>query len=118
MELSCFKIVGVRDERMGTKVRVIEGEKFSPLRLHLKYCDHSPTGFEWGYGGSGPAQLSFEILFRFFRVFSGMDEKLSAQTASQFAQDYKWQVISRIKENSFEISGESISLFLKEKHHA
>jgi len=24
-----------------------------PLRLDL--YNHSPTGFEWGYGGSGPA---------------------------------------------------------------
>lgn len=23
---------------------------------------HSPTGFEWGYGGSGPADLAYSIL--------------------------------------------------------
>jgi hypothetical protein len=26
-----------------------------PMRLEL--ANHSPTGFEWGYGGSGSAQL-------------------------------------------------------------
>ena len=26
--------------------------------------NHSPTGFEWGYGGSGPAQLALAILFQ------------------------------------------------------
>jgi hypothetical protein len=31
-----------------------------PLRLDL--ANHSPTGFAWGYGGSGPAQLSLAIL--------------------------------------------------------
>lgn len=31
-----------------------------PLRLDL--YDHSPTGFEWGYSGSGPAQLALAIL--------------------------------------------------------
>jgi hypothetical protein len=31
-----------------------------PLRLDL--CNHSPTGFEWGYAGSGPAQLALAIL--------------------------------------------------------
>jgi hypothetical protein len=31
-----------------------------PLRLDLR--NHSPTGFEWGYGGSGPAQLALAIL--------------------------------------------------------
>jgi len=24
---------------------------------------HSPTGFEWGYGGSGPADLALNILY-------------------------------------------------------
>lgn len=31
-----------------------------PLRLDL--MNHSPTGFEWGYNGSGPAQLALAIL--------------------------------------------------------
>lgn len=31
-----------------------------PLRLDL--ANHSPTGFEWGYSGSGPAQLALAIL--------------------------------------------------------
>lgn len=30
-----------------------------PLRLDLR--NHSPTGFEWGYGGSGPAQLALAL---------------------------------------------------------
>lgn len=28
--------------------------------------DHSPTGFEWGYGGSGPADLALNILEVYF----------------------------------------------------
>jgi hypothetical protein len=28
----------------------------------LKFINHSLTGFEWGYGGSGPAQLAGAIL--------------------------------------------------------
>ncbi|HVR09254.1 MAG TPA: DUF6166 domain-containing protein, partial [Thermoanaerobaculia bacterium] len=28
-------------------------------RLDLR--NHSPTGFEWGYGGSGPAQLALAL---------------------------------------------------------
>jgi len=30
-----------------------------PLRHVVR---HSPTGFEWGYGGSGPADLSLSLL--------------------------------------------------------
>ena len=32
------------------------------LRLRLDLFNHSPTGFEWGYGGSGLAQLALAIL--------------------------------------------------------
>lgn len=27
------------------------------------YVSHSPDGFEWGYGGSGPSQLAFAMTF-------------------------------------------------------
>ncbi|HXR05085.1 MAG TPA: DUF6166 domain-containing protein [Verrucomicrobiae bacterium] len=33
-----------------------------PLNPRLDLYNHSPTGFEWGYGGSGPAQLALAIL--------------------------------------------------------
>lgn len=32
------------------------------LPMRLKWRSHSPTGFEWGYEGSGPAQLALAIL--------------------------------------------------------
>lgn len=33
----------------------------APLAPRLDLRNHSPTGFEWGYGGSGPAQLSLAL---------------------------------------------------------
>lgn len=33
-----------------------------PLHPRLEVHNHSPTGFEWGYGGSGPAQLALALL--------------------------------------------------------
>ena len=33
-----------------------------PLDPRTDLCNHSPTGFEWAYGGSGPAQLSLALL--------------------------------------------------------
>ena len=32
------------------------------LDLRLDLAKHSPTGFSWGFGGSGPAQLSLALL--------------------------------------------------------
>ena len=37
----------------------VDGE---PLPLYLEEINHSPTGAEWGYGGSGPAQLAYALL--------------------------------------------------------
>src|SRR5437588_9330722 len=33
-----------------------------PLNPRLDLWNHSPTGFEWGYGGCGPAQLALAHL--------------------------------------------------------
>lgn len=33
-----------------------------PLPSRLDLRNHSPEGFEWGYNGSGPAQLSLALL--------------------------------------------------------
>lgn len=59
---------GKRDGRGEVTVRVFPdldsfqagiGGADLPLRLDLR--NHSPTGFEWGYAGSGPAQLALAI---------------------------------------------------------
>lgn len=33
-----------------------------PLNPRLDLWNHSPGGFEWGYAGSGPAQLALALL--------------------------------------------------------
>ncbi len=40
----------------------VNGRRDLPLR-HINH--HSPDGFEWGYGGSGPADLALAILVDF-----------------------------------------------------
>lgn len=32
-----------------------------PINPSFDLCNHSPTGFSWGYGGSGPAQLALAL---------------------------------------------------------
>lgn len=50
-------------KRGGCRVTVEPGNRDLSPRLDL--ANHSPTGFEWGYGGSGPAQLALAILADF-----------------------------------------------------
>jgi len=48
----------------------------------LKHVNHSPDGFNWGYGGSGPAQLAFALLLKFFGPTA------AKQLYQQFKVDY------------------------------
>jgi hypothetical protein len=50
---------GARDVKGNVKVVAIRNGKQYPLR-HL--VRHSPDGFNWGYGGSGPADLARSII--------------------------------------------------------
>ena len=43
-------------------LRVMRVHVGSPLPLYLNEVNHSPTGFECGYCGSGPSQLAYAIL--------------------------------------------------------
>ena len=53
-----------------------------PMRLDLR--NHSPTGFEWSYGGSGPAQLALGLL---------ADALGDDAQAMQLYQAFKWKVV-------------------------
>jgi hypothetical protein len=52
----------------------------------LAIKNHSPTGFNWGYGGSGPSQLALGIIYD----VTG-DEYLSESVYQQF----KWDFVSK-----------------------
>jgi len=51
---------GFRSSRIGAVVRK-NRTILSPMASR-KIRDHSPDGFEWGYGGSGPSQLALALL--------------------------------------------------------
>ncbi len=58
----------------------------------LEVFDHSPTGFSWGYGGSGPAQLALAILLRY----------IPEKEAVLLHQDFKWKFIATLPQADFE----------------
>jgi hypothetical protein len=71
-------------------VRVIEDGDSRALPLRLDIERRSPTGFEVGYGGSGPAQLAIAIL---------ADATGSAQIARLYHQRFKWKVTAQLPRN-------------------
>ncbi len=65
---------------------------------------HSPTGFNWGYEGSGPADLSLNILLHF----------VAPDTAEDIYQNFKRDVISKIPPQGGIIKAEHIKNWLLE----
>jgi hypothetical protein len=67
---------------------------------------HSPTGFEWGYGGSGPADLALSILTD---VFGGRVE-----LADLYYMEFKFEFVAGF-DDSWTLTGEKIDEWLKQK---
>src|SRR6056297_3878721 len=61
--LSDADVVYVGYRRRGRAIveKQTDQEELTPERS-LELANHSPSGFEWGYGGSGPAQLALALL--------------------------------------------------------
>lgn len=70
----------------------VEGKLLDPTHSQ-KVRNHSPDGFNWGYGGSGPAQLALALLLLV------LDDK----TALCYYQDFKMNVIALLPQADFEI---------------
>jgi hypothetical protein len=84
----------------GCVVWVIDGSgKRKPVNPRRELRNHSPTGFEWGYGGSGPAQLALAILAEHL----GDD-----RSALNLYQDFKWSCIAQIRDANWSLSSEEM----------
>lgn len=65
---------------------------------------HSPDGFEWGYGGSGPADLALNIVeaVLFIEHYDGPRVNMSRgdcfRLASALHQDFKWKFIATVSQ--------------------
>ena len=74
-----------------------------PLDPRLDLCSHSPSGFEWGYGGSGPAQLALALL----ADHTGDDEE-----AVMLHQVFKRLVVARLSFRGWELTGTQMETWL------
>lgn len=79
----------VGQRRQGTLevVRTPDGTRLTPNRS-LELVNHSPSGFEVGYRGSGPAQLACALLLDYYE-----DEQIALDHYTQF----KNEVVSQLK---------------------
>jgi len=91
--------IGERTEK-GVEVIVLDAEGGQePLDPRYDPRKHSMDGFNFGYGGSGPAQLSLALL---------ADVLCDDEKAQRFYQDFKFKVVARLQGEQFEMSEEEI----------
>ena len=94
-----------------------EGYKTGPLEWHVekngsrfraeqsqKVFNHSPDGFAWGYGGSGPSQLSLALL-----MDTGISEERAVSLHHQFKRDV---VATWDKDSGWKITTEEITTWI------
>lgn len=67
---------------------------------------HSPSGFTWGYGGSGPADLALNILLQ----VTG-----DREVAWRYHQDFKWEKIATLPPEGGEIDVEDVKKWLRKR---
>lgn len=75
-----------------------------PLNARFDLREHSPTGFEWGYEGSGPAQLALAML---------ADHLADDDKARELYQEFKRCVVARLPKGGWSLSSQHIDAALK-----
>jgi hypothetical protein len=84
---------------VGATRRVFIGNQELSPRKSQRVYNHSPDGFNWGYGGSGPSQLALAIMLRY----------LPRSEALAVYQDFKREVIAGLPiGHNFELPVEGV----------
>ena len=92
--------VGCRQESLHCVVTIQEeGQEPRPLPHIVR---HSPRGFEWSYGGSGPADLALSLL----------TEVAGREVADRWYQMFKHDVISQLPPPGWRIAAADIEAWL------
>ena len=91
---------GRREGRI-IQVTVNNGRPLAP-RFDLR--NHSPTGFEWGYCGSGPAQLALALL---------VDHLAEDEEAVALYQDFKRVVVAQLPYRGWELTSSQMNAWLE-----
>jgi len=98
--MSIYK--GYQYQVSGPLVVTKDGKVLSPSPSQ-KLFNHSPDGFQWGYGGSGPAQLALALL---------LDATNDPELSVRLHQDFKLDFVSHWGEK-WEITTEQIQSWIR-----
>lgn len=88
------KYFGLRTPEGVTVALEDDAGSVRPLATRLDLRKHSPAGFEWGYAGSGPAQLALAVLA----------DAVGATRAAPLYQAFKAQVVAALHGDRWELT--------------
>lgn len=102
---------GARTPR-DAQVHVVENERARPLPHHVR---HSPTGFEWGYHGSGPAELARCLLLESLNLVSDVARKHELEEAVEDRyHEFKVAFVGRIAGSHWRIDVDAVLAWLED----
>lgn len=104
----CVEYVGMRVDGTPVVLNLTAHERLSPNRS-LGLVRHSPAGFDWGYTGSGPAQLACALLLDYTD-----NETVAQQHYIQFRNDVVSQLVCDGPADCWHLTGEDIEATLAE----
>lgn len=93
-----------RGQRVGQGVCKFEeigriADSWREIDKRYDLANHSPTGFEWGYAGSGPAQLALAL------CADALDDD---DRALKIYQEFKFRVVAKFKGDVVWITQEDV----------
>lgn len=97
-------IKGLNERTTAGGFKVYVGHELLNPKPSQQLINHSPDGFAWGYGGSGPAQLALALLL----WFADRDFALANY------QKFKWDVVAKLPVPEFELSERVVKDWIKE----
>ncbi|PGF14552.1 hypothetical protein CP556_20845 [Natrinema sp. CBA1119] len=98
--------VGYRRRGRAIVEKQSDQEQLTPERS-LELANHSPSGFEWGYGGSGPAQLALALLLDYTD-----DEEVALAHYTEFKNEVVSQLDCDSSDECWRLSGSDIEATL------
>jgi hypothetical protein len=105
-----IRVVDTNDRERFT-IRCVVLADDQPLLATERARQHSPSGWEWGYGGSGPAALAHALLAGEFDV----------AVADRYYQQFKWDVVAHFEREQggeeWQLTSADIRAWLERQQH-
>ncbi len=104
--------VGIRGQNRACEIRVVRWSGDAVLEYPLRHIRRHSEDFEWGYGGSGPADTALSIL----------TDAVGAELAERLYQEFKWQIVAYLPVDppygiQWRLSRGNVELWVKDMMH-